>query len=143
MTILFRLRRRPDAPAPPTLDDWAAIPPHRRQYLSREEFAAKFGASQTDLDLVAEFASSSGLQVRQINVAGRAITASGTAGQINNAFHIELARYDYHSETYRGFEGQIYMPENLVDIVESIFGLDWPDPVHRSTCCESRWLSSS
>jgi kumamolisin len=124
LTVLIRLRRRPDGPALPTLDELAATPFRHRKVFSREEFAEKFGAWQTDVDLVSEFVRSCGLGLLHVNMSGRALTFSGTVGQVNSAFNVELVRYEYQSETYRGFEGHAYVPENLVGVVEGIFGLD-------------------
>jgi kumamolisin len=40
-------------------------PPHQRRYLSREEFAASFGADPKDLDAVTSFAKDYGLAVER------------------------------------------------------------------------------
>ena len=56
LSVTIRVRRRPDGPALLSLDELAKVPLHRRQFASREEFAARYGASPDDLGAVAAFA---------------------------------------------------------------------------------------
>lgn len=123
LTVSVRLRRRTDAPPLPTLRDWrgGAGSPAR---VSREEFAARYGASDADLNLVAEFASEQGLRVVESSAARRTVVLSGTVEQMSRAFGVELAKYESPSQKYRGREGPVYLPTDLADIVEGVFGLD-------------------
>src|ERR1700760_4552447 len=63
ITVSIRVRRRPDAPALPDLNDLAATPRGEKRYLPREDFAAHFGAAQEDLDKISAFARENGLEV--------------------------------------------------------------------------------
>ncbi|HTW74189.1 MAG TPA: S53 family peptidase [Steroidobacteraceae bacterium] len=92
--------------------------------LSREAFAAAHGASAADLAAVQAFAHAHGLSVVQEHAARRTLVLSGTVGQFNRAFDIELKHYAYPGGTYRGREGAIHIPEELADIVEAVLGLD-------------------
>jgi kumamolisin len=121
LTVSIRVRRRPDAPPLPSANDWKSVPQAR---FSREEFAARFGASEDDLQRVEEFARSKKLQVVEANIARRTVVVSGTVQQMNSAFGVELAKYDSPRGTYRGREGPVHLPVDLVDIVEGVFGLD-------------------
>jgi len=49
---------------------------------------------------------------------------SGTVAQFNEAFGIDLQRFEHSSGSYRGWSGPIYLPEELHGIVESVLGLD-------------------
>jgi kumamolisin len=51
---------------------------------------------------------------------------------MNKAFGVSLGEYRSDSETYRGREGHIYVPNEIADIVEGIFGLDNRKVVRRS-----------
>jgi kumamolisin len=122
LTVSIRVRRRQDAPPPPSLKEYAPNVPRKR--FSREEFAAQFGASHADLDRVAEFGRSYGLTVAESSIARRTIVLAGTVEQMNRAFAVDLGRYESPRGPYRGREGAVHIPKELTDIVEGVFGLD-------------------
>jgi hypothetical protein len=124
LTVSIRVRRRPDAPPLPDPASLAATPPGQRQYLSREEFAARYGADPKDLAQVADFARSHGLTVVETSIPRRMVVASGTVAQMNSAFGVDLGSYQSPNQSYRGREGYVSVPKNLADIVEGVFGLD-------------------
>jgi subtilase family serine protease len=124
LSVTIRVRRRPDAPPLPDPSSFANSPAGQKSFLSREEFAARYGASQADLDAVAHFARSHGLTVMESSVARRTVIVSGSVAQMNRAFAIELGHYKSPTETYRGREGYVHLPNDLADIVEGVFGLD-------------------
>ena len=124
LSVTIRLRRRPGSPEPPDMDYWAKTPPGKRHYLSRDEAAAQYGASQEDLDKVAGFAQSQGLKVVETSIARRSVVVSGSVTQMEKAFAVTLGRYESPTESYRGREDHIYIPVDLADIVEGVFGLD-------------------
>ena len=124
LTVSILVRRRPDAPPLPDPASLAAAPPGQRHYPSREEFAAQYGADPKDLEQVADFARSHGLKVVETSIPRRTVVASGTVEQMNRAFAVDLGSYQSPSESYRGREGYINIPDNLADIVEGVFGLD-------------------
>src|SRR5262249_33270263 len=80
LSVSVRLRRRNDAPPIPSLRDWASNP-RGQVRISREQFATRFGASENDLNRVAAFARSNGLNVVESSVARRTIVLSGTVEQ--------------------------------------------------------------
>jgi kumamolisin len=92
--------------------------------LSRDAFASAHGASAADRAAVKAFAHSHGLSVVQEHAARRTIILAGTVAQFNQAFGVELKRYDYPGGSYRGREGAIQIPEELGDIIEAVLGLD-------------------
>ena len=92
--------------------------------LSRADFAATHGASATDLAAVNAFAQQHGLSVVQQHAARRTVVLAGTVAQFNQAFSIELKRYEYPGGTYRGREGVIQIPDALGPIIEAVLGLD-------------------
>jgi Pro-kumamolisin, activation domain len=124
LTVSIRVRRRPDAPPLPDPAALAATPLGQRQYLSREEFAARYGADPKDLEQVADFARSHGLKVIETSVPRRMVVVSGTVAQMNSTFAVDLGNYQSPTQSYRGREGYVSVPSNLADIVEGVFGLD-------------------
>lgn len=98
--------------------------PHERQHVSRDQFAATFGADPDDLAQVEAFARANGLQVAETNSARRSVVLSGTIGAINAAFGVDLRRYTYQGGTYRGHTGPVHVPSALDGIIQGVFGLD-------------------
>jgi kumamolisin len=123
-TVSVRVRRRSDAPPLPDLAGLTAVPVRARRYLSREEFAACYGASEDDLAKIADFAAANGLTVVESSIPRRAVVLKGTVAQMNKAFAVDLGTYEAPDETYRGREGPIYLPVTIADIVDGVFGLD-------------------
>ena len=120
LSVTIRVRRRTDAPALPVHPNADTTTGH----VSREEFAERFGASKADLDLVVSFARSKGLEIEETSTARRIVKVFGTVEQMNNAFGVDLGRYESPTETYRGREGAVTMPQDVAQVVEGVFGLD-------------------
>jgi kumamolisin len=133
-SVTIVLRRRPDGPPLPDHSHFATTPPSQRQRLPADEFAARYGAAQEDIDRVTAFAREHGLTVVEANAARRAVVVSGTTRQMNQAFAVTLGRYQHEitparnqqhrSETYRGRDGFVHIPTELAGIILGVFGLD-------------------
>jgi kumamolisin len=99
--------------------------PAQRHYLSDEEFNSAFGANRDDLDKIAAWAKVSNLKVVDSSVASRRVLVEGTIGDISKAFGVQLNEYEHpESGRFRGREGQIHIPADLLGIVQGVFGLD-------------------
>jgi kumamolisin len=130
--VSIHIRHRPDSPPLPTQADWAAIPPGQRTYLSREEFATRHGAAQSDIDRILAFASARGLTVVEISVPRRTVVVSGTVAQMNGAFAVALGQYESPNGEYRGREGHVHLPTDLLEVIKGVFGLDNRRMAHRA-----------
>lgn len=120
VTVTLLLRRRSGAQLP----DLAEARDSRRGPISREEFAATFGADPADVDAIRTFAADHHLEVGQVNLAARTVSLAGTAAAMSEAFGVELRRYRHPEGEYRGREGEITLPADIAGIVEGVFGLD-------------------
>ena len=129
------VRRRPDGPAVPDHAYYAATPPSQRRRLSTAEFAQKYGAADDDLAAVTRFAEAHGLEILDSNAARRSVVVSGTVAQFNETFAVTLNTYRHEvrrshldaearSETFRGHDGFVSVPEELADVIVGVFGLD-------------------
>ena len=123
LTVSIRVRSKNNEGLD-ALDSLTEAPNVQRQYFSREEYAAKFGANQADLDKVGKFADDHSLKVVESSQPRRTITLGGTVEQMNKAFGVDLGHYQTNSVVYRGREGSINIPAELKDVVESVNGLD-------------------
>jgi kumamolisin len=120
MSVSIRLRRRPDAP--PLPDPSQAAPPGGG--MSREEFAATYGADPADIARVEAFGSEHGLTVEETSIPRRTVVLAGTVEQMSDTFAVDLGRYQVGETSYRGREGHVHVPEELAPLVEGVFGLD-------------------
>jgi kumamolisin len=93
--------------------------------LSREEFAASYGADPADLASVEAFARAHGLHVVESSQARRNIKLRGPAGAFAEAFGVHLRRYrDSSGQTFRAPDSPVYVPIALAGVVQGVFGLD-------------------
>lgn len=92
--------------------------------ISREEYAARYGAGPADVQAVLAFASQYGLAMSNVNLATRSVMLSGKASDFANAFQVKLARYEYQGRSFRGRTGAVNIPQELSGIVVSVLGLD-------------------
>lgn len=122
ITVTLRLRRRPDAP--PLEDAGRLAAEAGVRHLSREQFAAHYGATPEDLKPLKRFARTHGLKLGEQSLARRVVQLSGTIAQMDAAFGVELGIYRSPTETYRGHDGYVHISPELAGIVEGVFGLD-------------------
>ena len=92
--------------------------------LSREEFAASYGADPADVAKVEAFARQHGLEVVESSPARRTVRLAGKAADISSAFGVEFFQDQTSEGTFRGYTGSIQVPPELQGIVEGVFGLD-------------------
>jgi kumamolisin len=121
MTVSMRIRRRQDAPSLPDPAHMAERRRGEKHYTSREDFAAHYGASDADLDKIAQFARANGLHVRESSVARRTVVLEGTVEKMSKAFAVDLGVYEGPKEKYRGREGAVHVPTDISDLVEGVF----------------------
>ena len=114
MTLSLRPRKLPRKQ--PTLDALIAS----GQRISREDYAAQYGADPADVRKISAFASAHGLSVAQVNLAAKSVVLTGRTTDFTKAFQIELARYKNAEGTYRGRTGSISVPRELSNIIQGV-----------------------
>ena len=117
------VRRKNGSELPP-LEDFAYRGGRKANYLTREEFAKKYGADAADLAAVGAFASQYGLTVAEQNQARRSVVLLGTVGNMQAAFGTSLEYFESPAGKYRGRTGYLTLPSNLAQIVSAVVGLD-------------------
>jgi kumamolisin len=102
------------------------------QPMSREEFAASFGATEADLEKVSLFARAHGLEVVESSQPRRTVRLAGRAADVAPAFGVDLMTYrDTDGSTYRAPTGEVRLAPELEGVVEGVFGLDTRAVAHR------------
>ncbi len=123
--VTVMVRRNPQSAAKfPKLDTLGQNSLATRQHVTRENFAATYGATPNDLAAIRQFAEANGLQVKAEYPARRTVILTGTVANFSNAFNTQLHRYQHTSGTYRCRSGALHIPQNLSGIIEGVFGLD-------------------
>ena len=95
-----------------------------RRYLSREEFAAQYGANPDDVAKVEAFAHDNNLTVVEASLARRTVVLSGTLAALSTAFGVKLVNYQHPEGNFRGRTGPVQVPEELAGTVQAVFGFD-------------------
>src|ERR1700733_7724282 len=98
--------------------------PNYHHWLTPEEFGQRFGASSNDIAQVTAWLKSQGLTVEDTARGRNWIMFSGAAGQIEQAFHTELHRYDANGERHFAIASDPSIPAALAPLVLGFRGLD-------------------
>ena len=120
--ISVLLRRRNAAEFAARMERLRAGEAHAR--IDHAEFGKRYGAAPEDVAAVREFAAQAGLTLVRADAARRTVILSGTVRQFNQAFDVELRRFEHPHGSYRGRTGAIYLPQALAGVVEAVLGLD-------------------
>jgi hypothetical protein len=101
--------------------------PHSANYhkwLTAEELGKKFGPAPEDIEAVVSWLSSHGLQVNLVHKSGMTIDVSGTAGQVGEAFHTEIHRYNVNGEQHIANATDPKIPAALAPVVAGVSSLN-------------------
>lgn len=99
--------------------------PGKRRYLNKDQFNSVYGADPADLEKITTWAKATNLAVVESSVPMRRVQVQGAIEDIERAFSLELNEYQHPQDgQYRGREGEIHVPSELLGIVDGVFGLD-------------------
>lgn len=95
------------------------------QPMSREAFAASYGAAPDDLARVEAFAVAHRLEVLETSAARRTVRLGGRAADVERAFGVRLQRWRLEDGTaFRMPDRPADVPDEVHGVVEGVFGLD-------------------
>lgn len=112
VSVILKPKARPEAPQ-------AGSAP-----ISREEFAARFGADPAAIDQVKALAREYNLTVTEVSPERRTVKLSGSAADMAKAFDVVFDRYEHEGIQYRARTGSVHVPEELAGSIEAVLGLD-------------------
>lgn len=92
--------------------------------VSREEFAARYGADPGVIEQVKAFARQYNLTVTEVSSERRTVKLSGNAADMSSAFGAKLERYEHEGVQYRARTGAVQIPKDLAGSIEAVLGLD-------------------
>jgi kumamolisin len=93
--------------------------------MTREEYAANYGADPDDIARVEAFAHQHRLDVVEASQPRRTVRLAGRTADMSTAFGVSLQRMRLDDGTeYRATDREVQVPSELSGVVEGIFGLD-------------------
>ena len=94
--------------------------PQYHQWLTPDNFAARFGVAASDLATTEAWLQGQGFSVDGVNRSRNAITFSGTAGTVGTAFRTEFHQYKLSGETHFAPATDLSLPASLSGIVSAV-----------------------
>jgi len=95
-----------------------------RRWLTPEQYATRFGMSDSDLAQVSTWLKSQGLTVDGFSRGRTQVFFSGTAAQVESAFHTQFNRYLVNGQTSVANAVEISVPEALAGMVQGLRGFE-------------------
>lgn len=110
-----------------------ATSPNYHQWLQPAEVGDKFGPSPADIATLSNWLASRGLIVKEVTKDRMAIRFSGTAAQIESAFHTEIHNIQVDGQLHLANMSDPQIPAALAPVVAGLKELNdfHPHPLHR------------
>jgi len=97
--------------------------PYYHQWLTSAAFGERFGISRSDMTQVVNWLETQGMKVDEIPLSRRAIVFSGTAGQVETAFHTQMRKYFVQGKVHFANATDPQIPQALAEVVRGIVSL--------------------
>jgi hypothetical protein len=98
--------------------------PNYHSWLTPQEFGQQFGPADQDIQTVTSWLSAQGFQVSRISAGGLVIEFSGSAGQLQAAFHTAIHKYTVNGEDHWANSSDPQIPAALAPVVAGIDSLN-------------------
>jgi hypothetical protein len=93
------------------------------KWLTPEQYADRFGMSQSDVAKITGWLESQGFTVLQVPRGRNSVIFSGTTAQIQAAFNTEIHRYEVNGEKHIANSSPLSLPATLSGVVTGVRGL--------------------
>jgi pro-kumamolisin-like protein/Big-like domain-containing protein len=97
--------------------------PNFHQWLTPQEFGAKFGPADADIQKITGWLGSEGFGDIKVSPSRLVIEFSGNVAQVRNAFHTEIHRFVVNGETHQANTSEPQFPMALSPVVKGIVQL--------------------
>src|SRR5579863_7188724 len=106
--------------------------PYYHQWLTPEQFAERFGVSESDTTQIVEWLEGHGMEVEEIAAGRRSIVFSGTAAQVQAAFHTQIHTYKIGEDVHHANVKEPEIPTALINVVGGVVSLHdfHSEPLH-------------
>jgi hypothetical protein len=104
--------------------------PEYHHWLTPAEFGQQYGPAQQDIDVITKWLGMRGFQVEKVGAGRTTIQFSGTAGQVQAAFHTQIHQYSVNKEQHWANSSDPAIPAALAPVVAGIRSLHnfYPKP---------------
>jgi subtilase family serine protease len=109
--------------------------PQYHQWLSPEQFGARFGMAQSDIDKVQTWLQQQGFAIDSVARGRNMIRFSGTVGQLEQAFQTQMHYFKSNGETHFAPASLLSVPTAIAPTVAAVRNISdfRPRPMHVST----------
>jgi pseudomonalisin len=97
--------------------------PYYHQWLTPEQYGERFGVSDADTAQIVAWLEGQGMQVEEVTAGRRAIVFSGSAAQVESAFHTQIHAYMIGNELHHANATEPEIPAALVQVVGGVVSL--------------------
>ncbi|HEX4750248.1 MAG TPA: RICIN domain-containing protein [Bryobacteraceae bacterium] len=94
--------------------------PQYRQWLTPEEYGARFGPADADIQTITTWLGQQGFTVNRVSKGKTIVEFSGTAGQVQQAFHTEIHKYVVNGEEHWANASDPQIPAALAPVVVGV-----------------------
>lgn len=106
--------------------------PNFHQWLSPQQVGQRFGPAQADINTLSSWLAGHGFAIRSIGADGMTIQFSGTAGQVESAFHTQIHNLSIKGKAHIANVSDPQVPAAIAPVIVGIKGLRnfVPHPLH-------------
>ncbi len=97
--------------------------PYYHQWITPAQFGQRFGISQNDLSQVTRWLQAHGMEIEEVPVSHRMIVFSGTAAQVESAFHTSIQKYLVQGTLHYANANDPEIPQALAAVVGGVVSL--------------------
>ena len=97
--------------------------PYYRQWLTPEQYGERFGVSEDDLAQITSWLQTHGMAVEEVTAGRLSIVFSGTAGQVESAFHTRIHSYKIGDEVHHANTSDPSIPVAFAQVVGGVVSL--------------------
>ena len=114
--------------------------PLYHHWLTPEQFGAAYGLSQSDLNAVVNWLQDHGFTIQEIPPSRTSIRFSGSAAQVESAFHTEMHSFQSNGVAHIANSSDIRIPAALSPVVAGVKALHnfFPKPQHHTAALQTQ-----
>ena len=98
--------------------------PSYHKWVTPEQFAASYGATDDQIATATSWLQSQGLAVGAVSAGKTRLAVTGTAGQVQRAFAVTLRRYQIAGVVHFANSTQPSLPQEVAPLIAGVSGLD-------------------
>jgi len=97
--------------------------PYYQQWLTPEQYGERFGVSESDADKITAWLQTHGMEVEEVTAGRRSIVFTGTAAQVESAFHTQIHTYKIGNQVHHANASDPEIPAAFVQVVGGVVSL--------------------